>query len=479
MSSVDILVAPYNYITDNSASKIELENKILVIDEAHNFEQLLESTGSFSITSNDLAQSYDEVSFAEHDVFCKELADRSRSLRWILKVIDTIKAELENHANQSESDASYQLKIDEIIEVFVKAEAFFIQSEVWNAVSAELNKYYSKPSTLSRMTGDNFGYFVHLISELEMVRKDDLCECYGVTISVGRIDDETAKMKLKLFNLEPKIGMNKIEKNNLYNIICTSGTLSPVEDYARLLNLDHNGEREVVLLSNSHVIDKEQLFVATVANRENIEFLNVYANRENRQMHTAYRQSLADLANCAPAGTLFFHSTYSQMESCETNWKYFLSEFHKKMYFESRSQKSTAMTVESFRKEIAKENGTAILNCVISGKCSEGVNFTDDLGRLSVICGIPYPPKNDPRIIQKRAYLDNLVRTKKGSISGAQWYTINASRAVSQAIGRIIRHKYDFGSIIFMDRRFGSDVPHNFRSYLPTWLGDVQSMESV
>lgn len=46
------------------------------------------------------------------------------------------------------------------------------------------------------------------------------------------------------------------------------------------------------------------------------------------------------------------------------------------------------MTVESFRKEIAKENGTAILNCVISGKCSEGVNFTDDLGRLSVICGI-------------------------------------------------------------------------------------------
>lgn len=85
MSSVDILVAPYNYITDNSASKIELENKILVIDEAHNFEQLLESAGSFSITSNDLAQSYDEVLFAEHDVFCKELADRSRSLRWILK----------------------------------------------------------------------------------------------------------------------------------------------------------------------------------------------------------------------------------------------------------------------------------------------------------------------------------------------------------------------------------------------------------
>ena len=39
-------------------------------------------------------------------------------------------------------------------------------------------------------------------------------------------------------------------------------------------------------------------------------------------------------------------------------------------------------------------------------------------------------------------------------LDGKLWYTQQAGRAVNQAVGRVIRHKYDYGAIILADRRF-------------------------
>lgn len=38
-------------------------------------------------------------------------------------------------------------------------------------------------------------------------------------------------------------------------------------------------------------------------------------------------------------------------------------------------------------------------------------------------------------------------------LSGQEWYRQQASRAVNQAIGRVIRHKEDFGAIFLCDHR--------------------------
>lgn len=39
-------------------------------------------------------------------------------------------------------------------------------------------------------------------------------------------------------------------------------------------------------------------------------------------------------------------------------------------------------------------------------------------------------------------------------LTGDEWYFLEATRAVNQAIGRVIRHKNDYGAIIFCDSRF-------------------------
>lgn len=48
----------------------------------------------------------------------------------------------------------------------------------------------------------------------------------------------------------------------------------------------------------------------------------------------------------------------------------------------------------------------------------------------------------------------NNSNKSKGLLSGPEWYTINAFRAVNQAIGRCVRHKGDWGAVLLIDKRY-------------------------
>jgi len=53
-------------------------------------------------------------------------------------------------------------------------------------------------------------------------------------------------------------------------------------------------------------------------------------------------------------------------------------------------------------------------------------------------------------------------------LTGEQWYTQQALRAVNQGMGRVIRHRHDYGAIILCDDRFAvSDLSP---PYSPTLL---------
>ena len=58
--------------------------------------------------------------------------------------------------------------------------------------------------------------------------------------------------------------------------------------------------------------------------------------------------------------------------------------------------------------------------------------------------------------------------TKPGRpLTGDQWYTQQAFRALNQAVGRCIRHRTDWGAVVLVDSRFAEQ---RFRSPLPRWL---------
>ncbi len=108
-----------------------------------------------------------------------------------------------------------------------------------------------------------------------------------------------------------------------------------------------------------------------------------------------------------------------------------------------------------------------IMLAVCRGKVSEGIDFKDSKGRVVIITGIPYAPHMDPWVVLKKQYLDEKRAAKSSNgqsierLSGQAWYMQSASRAVNQAIGRVIRHKNDWGAIFLMDDRFLSDQQAN------------------
>jgi hypothetical protein len=91
--------------------------------------------------------------------------------------------------------------------------------------------------------------------------------------------------------------------------------------------------------------------------------------------------------------------------------------------------------------------------------------------RAVIITGLPFAPSFDPKVKMKREFLDqnrasqNIKASTNGgfgakhstnaSLSGHEWYTQQAHRAVNQALGRVIRNNNDYGAILLLDSRFG------------------------
>lgn len=109
----------------------------------------------------------------------------------------------------------------------------------------------------------------------------------------------------------------------------------------------------------------------------------------------------------------------------------------------------------------------AIFMAVMRGKVSEGLDFANKYGRAVIVTGIPLAPCMEPKIKLKRSYQNENRTIENGMLSGYDWYNLDGMRACNQAIGRVIRHKDDYGSILLCDERFNNTI---YSKYITTWI---------
>ena len=140
----------------------------------------------------------------------------------------------------------------------------------------------------------------------------------------------------------------------------------------------------------------------------------------------------------------------------------------KSTFFDSRAT-SVEDTFRAYSDAVAADPRRALLFSVIGGKLSEGINFSDDLGRCVMVVGLPFPNLETPEWKAKMQYLDSraAARGESGGKASREHAENVCMRAVNQAIGRAIRHKGDWASILLFDARYDQQ---RVQTKLPRWI---------
>lgn len=161
------------------------------------------------------------------------------------------------------------------------------------------------------------------------------------------------------------------------------------------------------------------------------------------------------------------------MEECVEIWNekniWSNIEEKKKIYVESKGIDEFKQSVEDYLEKIDDPNSNgAIFMGVVRGKVSECMNFSDKYGRGVMMVGLPLRRWGDPKIKVRDKY------------TGWEWlrYYLDAIRYVEQAIGRVIRHRNDYGAIFLCDYRF-DQYKNNFSSWIQEHLSNEDSQKTI
>jgi hypothetical protein len=224
-----------------------------------------------------------------------------------------------------------------------------------------------------------------------------------------------------------------------------------------------------VVLQNTHVIDPaSQVRLQIVCAGPNRVAMNAsYTRKSNVEYLNDLASLVVNVAHIVPEGMLLVFHSYSHMGAVIKHWSdsgaWGRINREKIIFVEPRNAGELSDVLEQFALASEKQTG-GILFCVCRGKITEGIDLADNQCRAVIVAGVPFPAIQDRKVILKREYLDT-----KNPGDGSKWYMQEAARTVNQTIGRVIRHKNDYGVIILADERF--------RTYLgggmfPSWLNE-------
>lgn len=256
--------------------------------------------------------------------------------------------------------------------------------------------------------------------------------------------------------------------------------MSPISDVITQL-FPSIPETRISTFSCGHVIPSSSLKSIIVSKGPTgKELVFRYRNRNDDILLQELAQCLINIVNIVPNGMVVFLPSYAFLNEAKSKWSEngTLSRMQrrKKIFYEPIESSEVEGVLRDYSLSVSKVDGTvkgALLFAVVGAKLSEGLNFADELARAVILVGIPYPNISSPELRERMKYVDNLA--KKGSLptaasgksAGNELYENLAMRAVNQSIGRAIRHKNDWASLILIDSRYSSE---KVRSKLPKWI---------
>ncbi|KLO06962.1 DNA repair helicase [Schizopora paradoxa] len=263
-------------------------------------------------------------------------------------------------------------------------------------------------------------------------------------------------------------------------VVLAGGTMSPIPDMTAQLFPSIADDR-LSVFSCGHIIPPANLKCIVVGKGpKGRELVLKFGQRDSEDMLDEIGQLLANLVTLVPKGLVVFFPSYSYLENAKSFWTRsgLLERLSKKkaLFYEPQSTSDVDAVLHAYSLAVhdTSQNTTgALLMAVVGAKLSEGLNFADDLARAVVVVGLPYPNLASTELKERMKYVSNLQKKTNGKGSGrdpgAELYENLCMRAVNQSIGRAIRHKDDWASLILVDARYASQ---RVRSKLPRWIDE-------
>ncbi|TBU16920.1 Rad3-like DNA-binding helicase [Ordospora colligata] len=460
----EVIFAPYNYLIDpkiRQSTGINLENCVVIIDEAHNIEDVCRSSGSVELTSRAMEMIQGELSGAAKR--SSMLGDVKVDFMNVMELFKRLRDGVDG-GEFDKSSASGRFRIRKGEQIRKELDRMGISKE---AVLKFKNSIYAiqKSEDAKELLNMNT---LHVLEGLDSVLSAiHFSECDAYSFVLHMTDDERVKGVLKSkfcynFWLMDAGQVFRPFVGKVRSLVLLSGTLTPFSSFSS--ELGHEFLHTIVA---PHLVRSEQVFVSSVRKGHLMKELVGTYGAMGAQYVEQLVKIIADVSGRIRehGGTLVFVPSYNFLENLQKSMGPGVLTEPK-----SGSGNEFENVMKRYKSRIAMKQ-SAVLICVYRGKASEGIDFKDSFARAVIAIGIPYPSLHDPQVELKKEFND-----KYKSQSGRSWYETQAFRAVNQALGRVLRHKDDWGMIILVDSRYSEN---RVRGQLSRWVAEnAKSYES-
>ena len=474
----DILVCDYNHIFVEDvrerslpAMNINLENTILIIDEAHNLPDRirngLERRATLKVF-RDTRLELDEYLGIKENMMRKldiseirdntQLKDIDRALRQMKKI--------ERHMNiwykKKQSDLITSGKND--MKISTMEFIGEIDSILNEDLEAEINSNYKM---LKKM-------IIQLYKvEVEQDDSDDEKETAStrlanmLSIILEYLDNPALVLvfdllgeegRVRSFLLDPGVvGGPILGATN--GAILMSGTLFPPEMYSDLLQIPSNKKIIMNEYESPFMGDKRPVLVAK-------DVTTKYTER-TPQNTQRIREHILSVVKNTPGHIAFFAPSYAMLNDIlgEANW--LPSSIEIKEEVNRMSKRKISQTLEDLQK-YRNEKRQVLLAGVLSGKFAEGVDYPNNILDAVICLGLPLAPPSARQNALKEYYVQRFGNNKAWRYTSTQ----PAINSIMQALGRPIRKSEDRAIVVLLEKRI---MMRQFRNCLPKKIDIIQS----
>ncbi|KAG2991387.1 hypothetical protein JG687_00015490 [Phytophthora cactorum] len=245
------------------------------------------------------------------------------------------------------------------------------------------------------------------------------------------------------------------------SVVITSGTLSPIDLYPRLLNFN-----PVIRESLPMSVYRSSICPLVITRgSDQMPVSTKFDLRDDLSVVRNYGTLLLEMAACTPDGMVCFFPSYLYMEKIIGQWdslgvlKRVLSS--KLLFIETKDIVETTLALDNYKKACDCGRG-AIFFSVARGKVAEGIDFDRHYGRAVILFGIPFQYTLSNTLRARLEYLRYTHQIREGD-----FLTFDALRQAAQCAGRVLRSKTDYGLVIFADSRYNRA---DKRTKLPPWI---------